>query len=129
MRPISAEASRTTTRTVTTTTTTSTSGTTSTQEILSPPPVSTTTTTTSPKGGNDPSILWGDANLDEKVSVSDAVAILQSLANKDKYALTKEGARNGDVYNNGDGITANDALTIQKVDSRIYKLEDLPLKG
>lgn len=119
----------TTTRTTSSTTTTTTSGTTSTQEILSPPPSSTTTTSNSHEGGNDPSILWGDANLDNKVSVSDAVAILQSLANKDKYALTKDGARNGDVYNNGDGITANDALTIQKVDSRIYKLEDLPIKG
>ncbi len=74
-----------------------------------------------------PKVRWGDANLDEKVTVADAVAILQSLANKDKFALKPEGAKNADVYANGDGITAKDALIIQMVDAGAYKQSDLPL--
>lgn len=35
--------------------------------------------------------------------------------------------RNADVYNTGDGITAADALVIQKLDAQIYKLSDLPI--
>ncbi len=61
--------------------------------------------------------LLGDANLDGKVSVADAVAILQSIANKDKFRLKPEGAANADCYDVGDGVTANDALAIQKLDA------------
>nr|AEV58523.1 scaffoldin C [Ruminococcus flavefaciens] len=73
-----------------------------------------TTTTTENKPGVS---LRGDANLDNKVSVADAVAILQSIANKDKYALKPQGAVNGDVEGNNDGITGADALRIQKWDA------------
>ena len=61
--------------------------------------------------------LLGDANLDGKVSVADAVAILQAIANKDKFQLKPEGAANADCYDVGDGVTANDALAIQKLDA------------
>ena len=62
--------------------------------------------------------LWGDANCDGTVDVSDAVIIMQSLSNPSKYSLTEQGKLNGDVNKNGDGITNADALSIQK-----YKLE------
>lgn len=76
------------------------------------------TVTTTPIGGNTPAAtLWGDANCDKGVDVSDAVIVMQSLANPSKYKLTEQGKANGDVNRNGDGITANDALSIQK-----YKL-------
>ena len=75
----------------------------------------------------EPVRLWGDANLDEKVTVADAVAILQSIANKDKYALKPEGALNADVYANGDGITAKDAYVLQLVDAGKLKASDLPM--
>jgi len=39
---------------------------------------------------------------------------MQSLANPDKYKLSDQGRANADVYDAGDGITANDANTIQK---------------
>ena len=71
--------------------------------------------------------VWGDANLDTKVTVADAVAILQAIANKDKYALKPQGAKNADVYANGDGITPKDALMIQMVDAGKLKLTDLPV--
>ncbi|MBO7395040.1 MAG: DUF4832 domain-containing protein [Ruminococcus sp.] len=63
--------------------------------------------------------LIGDANCDKKVTVSDAVAILQFIANKDKYTLSDIGRQNADCYNVGDGITANDALAIQKLDAKV----------
>lgn len=59
----------------------------------------------------------GDANCDEKVSLADAVAILQFIANRDKYDLTEQGRKNADVNGDG-GVTAADALEIQKMDSR-----------
>ena len=72
-----------------------------------------------------PSLL-GDANLDGKVTIADATAILQSIGNKDKYALSDEAKLNADCCNPGDGITASDALAIQKLDAGlITKLPDL----
>nr|AEV58690.1 scaffoldin C [Ruminococcus flavefaciens] len=82
------------------------------EETTTTPPATTTTTE------NKPGVsLRGDANPDNKVSVADAVAILQSIANKDKYALKPQGAVNGDVEGNNDGITGADALRIQKWDA------------
>ena len=84
----------------------------------------TATTSVTTTSSTDSDRLWGDANLDKKVTVADAVAILQSIANKDKYALQPEGAANADVSDNGDGITAKDALAIQKLDAG--KIDSLP---
>ena len=72
-------------------------------------------------------VMYGDANADGKVSVADAVAILQYIANKDKYGLRGQGLDNADCYNPGDGITAMDALAIQKYDAKaITGLPELP---
>ena len=88
----------------------------------------TTTTTTSSSGESDKNgTVIGDANLDDRVTVADAVAILQFLGNKDKYKLDAVGKANADVYNRGDGITGMDAVTIQYVDSGKYKQTDLPI--
>ena len=65
---------------------------------------------------------FGDTNCDNGVDMSDAVLIMQSLANPNKYGLngndehhiTEKGIDCADVEGNGDGITANDALKIQK---------------
>lgn len=98
---------------------------------ITPTTAATTTTTAAPTTTTtEPPVedrLWGDANLDGRVTVADAVAILQSLGNKDKYKLGDEGALNADVYDNGDGVTASDALTIQKMDAGIYKQTDFPV--
>lgn len=66
--------------------------------------------------------LRGDVNLDGTVDMADVVLIMQSLSNPNKYGvngsdsshITAQGIKNGDVYNNRDGITVNDALEIQK---------------
>ena len=57
---------------------------------------------------------WGDANNDGTTELADAIFIMQALANPNKYSLTAQGKYNGDVYEAGEGITANDALAIQK---------------
>ena len=55
----------------------------------------------------------GDANCDEDMNMADAVLIMQSLANPDKYQISEQGEFNSDL--NGDGITNADALAVQKM--------------
>ena len=108
------------TTTVSTETTTVTAALTTTETAAETAPTTETTTTTA--ASRTP--IYGDANCDGKVTVSDAVAILQYIGNRDKYTLTPAGADNADVFNRGDGITANDALAIQKLDAGI--IDTLP---
>nr|AEV59433.1 scaffoldin C [Ruminococcus flavefaciens] len=78
------------------------------------------TTTTTTKPAED--IVRGDANCDGTVDMGDAVLIMQSLANPNKYGLsgsdskhiTEQGKLNGDVDDEVKGLTSNDALKIQK---------------
>ncbi len=55
----------------------------------------------------------GDANKDEKLTLADSVAVLQSIANPDKYALSMEGEFNAEV-DGVDGITVNDAIILRQ---------------
>ena len=91
----------------------------------------TVTTTTEPDGSwsapIEQSQLVGDANLDGRVSIADATAILQHIGNRDRFRLRVQGELNADV-DGVSGVTANDALVIQKVDAGLYKLSELPLK-
>ena len=57
----------------------------------------------------------GDANEDGEVNISDAVLIMQSIANPEEFALTEQGRANADIYGDGDGVTLMDALTIQEM--------------
>lgn len=80
--------------------------------------------TTAPPTEND--ILYGDANCDGVVSIADAAAIFQCLANPDKYSLSMQGQKNADVDGKS-GITASDALAIQKYDAN--QIDSLPEKN
>ncbi len=82
--------------------------------------VSTTTTTSVTSTVKDTTKGKGDANCDGNVDMSDAVLIMQSIANPSKYKLTEEGKANADM--NGDGITSGDALAIQK---KLLHLDDI----
>ncbi len=85
---------------------------------------STTKTATTATASSAPSKDYkkGDANCDGNVDMSDAVIIMQSLANPDKYGekgtdkfhITEKGKINGDVETSSKGLTSNDALEIQK---------------
>lgn len=56
--------------------------------------------------------LDGDANVDGSTDLSDAVTVMQSIANPDKYNVSAQGSKNADT--DGNGITNADALNIQK---------------
>lgn len=72
-----------------------------------------------PSSGTD--VFFGDSNCDNNVDLSDAVLIMQAFANPNKYGvtgsneshITDQGLKNGDVYKTGDGVTMNDAVSIQ----------------
>ncbi|MCM1132957.1 MAG: glycoside hydrolase family 9 protein [Ruminococcus flavefaciens] len=80
-------------------------------------PTEATTEPTNPTASGDN--LLGDANEDGIVDIADAAAIIQSLGNKDKYALSEQGKINADCYNPGDGVTGMDALAIQKLKAKM----------
>ena len=56
----------------------------------------------------------GDANNDGQVNMADAVMIMQTVTNPDKYQLSDWGEFNADIADTGDGVTANDACLLQK---------------
>ena len=89
----------------------------------------TTTTTTAPVQDttDNSKTKFGDTNEDGAVNISDAVLIMQSIANPDEFSLSEQGRINGDVYNNGDGITNNDALIIQYVEIKSINESALPV--
>lgn len=70
--------------------------------------------------------LAGDANCDGKVTIADSTAILQHLGNQDKYGLSEQGLKNGDV-DGLLGITTSDSLTLQKIDAGLLDISQLPL--
>ena len=82
-------------------------------------------------GGALEPTMWGDANCDKTVDMSDVVLIMQALANPNKYGLegtedshiTDEGWNLADVDISSKGVTANDALRIQEY--LLKKIDDL----
>jgi hypothetical protein len=60
----------------------------------------------------------GDTNADGKVNVADAVAVLQYIANAEKYPLTAQAKFNADI-DGEEGITGGDAKAIQMIDAGI----------
>ena len=66
----------------------------------------------------DQGIKYGDANLDGYVTVSDAVAILQYIANSSKDSLNAQAKINADVDGEA-GVTGKDAAKIQSLDAGI----------
>jgi hypothetical protein len=81
-------------------------------------------------------IVFGDANCDDLVDLSDVVLIMQSLANPNKYGLngtdkshiTESGLANANV-NLQDGVTGEDALYIQKYLLKLITELPIPVIG
>ena len=69
-------------------------------------------------------VLWGDADLDGKVGISDVVKVMMYVANKEANPVSAQGLLNADVYDNGDGVFISDALSIQKKVAQI--IDTLP---
>lgn len=79
--------------------------------------------TTSSSSEND--YLAGDANCDGFVNIADATAIIQSIANPDKYSLSEQGSKNADV-DGKDGVSGLDAFVIQQYEVKL--ISSLPIK-
>ena len=61
----------------------------------------------------EPSVtVWGDADENGTADMDDVVAIL--CAASGLSTLSEQGALNADIYQNGDGISSNDAVSLQK---------------
>lgn len=89
-------------------------GTTPAEEETTDPTTKPSDPTTKPTTTPDKDVLYGDADCDKVVKMNDAVLIMQSIANGDKYSLTEKGEANADCYQPGSGVTPKDALSIQK---------------
>lgn len=82
-------------------------------------------------GTGVPEVIWGDANCDEEVRLNDAILVLQAIGNPEKYGIngsdeshiTTQGMQNADVFENGSGLTSQDALQIQKF--TLYLIDSL----
>ena len=81
-----------------------------------------------PDNKSDGTTVYGDANLDGNVTISDAVTILQYLANAEQFPLSEQARKNADVDGVG-GVTGKDAAVIQLVDAGTYTASQLPLRG
>lgn len=81
-------------------------------------PTTTSPTTTATKPATTTTaaeeVIYGDANCDGNVDISDAVMVKCYLINNKKFALSKQGLLNSDVQGSGNGVNAQDAVTIQK---------------
>ena len=60
----------------------------------------------------------GDANEDSRLTLNDAVAVLQNIALPAKYSLTAQGKFNADC-DGVNGISGGDALWIQMKDANL----------
>ena len=74
--------------------------------------------------------MYGDADCNDKVELADAVLVMQSCINPDRYAVGKEkgitaqGFTNADVCKRGNGLDLRDALMILKYEMGI--ITELP---
>lgn len=66
--------------------------------------------------------MWGDVDLSGDVEIADAVKILCYVTDPDNNVLEPQGIINGDVYQTGDGISVQDALSIQKYLAQVIKV-------
>lgn len=77
-------------------------------------PTASAGTTAPTTGNNEGNIIYGDANNDKKVDISDVVAIMCYTSAKEENPLDEQGINNADVYERGDGINSSDAVSVQK---------------
>jgi len=84
------------------------------------------TDTTDKTDSTDDKILWGDVTVNGEVDVADVVAAAAYVSDPENNVIKPQGMINGDVHNNGDGLTGNDVLAIQQFLAHI--VTELPIK-
>ena len=67
-----------------------------------------------PVGRQPEAVILGDINDSDSVDISDAVSLMAHATNPEAYPLSDLQILLGDVYQQGDGIGINDAVSIQK---------------
>ena len=65
--------------------------------------------------------LPGDTNCNNDVEIADAIAIMSYVTNSDSFPLNEQQMANADVYQCGDGVGINDAVSIQKYITKLIK--------
>ncbi|MDE6835076.1 MAG: cellulase family glycosylhydrolase [Ruminococcus sp.] len=73
----------------------------------------------------DTDIVYGDADGDGKLSIADAVLIMQNVVNADKFKIEEKNITSADVVKDG-AITSLDALAIQMVTLNLISEKDFP---
>ncbi len=58
--------------------------------------------------------VYGDVNDNGEIDIADAVAIMSYVTNSDANPLDSDALDRGDVYQRGDGVGINDAVSVQK---------------
>ena len=86
---------------------------------------SVTTTTPVPSRQVQTVSLYGDANCDKKIDISDVVLLKSWLLNSKKYSVSAEGLTNADVQETGNGVNANDIVAIQQYSLKL--IDKLPV--
>lgn len=71
--------------------------------------------------------VYGDADLSGDIEIADAVKVLCYVTDSENNPMEEQAIINADVYQTGDGISAQDALSIQKYLAQIIK--ELPETG
>ena len=59
-------------------------------------------------------VVYGDADLNGELEISDAAKIMSYVTNPEKYPFTEEQLNVSDVYQRGDGVSNMDALSVRK---------------
>ncbi len=75
----------------------------------------------------DTNKVWGDADENGEVSVTDIVMVLQYSVNKNKYPLSEKALDNCDCNTDGD-VNARDAFIVQQLDAKVLSQADMPVK-
>lgn len=68
--------------------------------------------------------VWGDADCSGQIEIADAVKIMCYVTDKESTQIDEQGLLNGDVYQTGDGLSVQDALSVQKYLAQI--ITELP---
>lgn len=68
--------------------------------------------------------VWGDANLDSEIDVSDAVLVARFAAEDPKAEITAQGKINADVNGNGN-VDSEDTLKILRAIAKLISAEEL----
>ena len=65
--------------------------------------------------------IYGDANCDGRVDISDVTLIKCYMLNSKKYGISEQGLLNADVQEKGNGVNTNDIIMIQQFTLGIIK--------